>query len=85
MDLWLVIWLQVSRTGFVLSINAASLLELELAETPASDVTLTTCYTTGHYLLHTVQDHDLHDHKRARYLYPGAAADVYRLMLLFES
>lgn len=88
MDLWPVIWLQVkmlSHKGFVLCVNAAPLPEPEPAETPASDVTLIICYTTGHYLPHTVQDHDLHDYERARYLYPGAAADVYRLMLLFES
>lgn len=85
MDLYPVIWLQVSRSDFVPCINAASLPEPQPAETPVSNVTLSTCYTTGHYLLHTVRDHDLHDHKRARYLYPGAEADVYRLMLLFES
>lgn len=32
-----------------------------------------------------MQDQDLHDHKRARHLYPGGAADVYGLILLFES
>lgn len=59
--------------------------EPEPTETPVQDLTLTACDTTGHHLLYTVQDHDLHDRKRARHLYPGGAADVYRLILLFES